>query len=227
MEKRKVVVPVRHVSSRSGFIEFDIDNVDSIHFRRKHNWKRFSFIGFLLFTIVLLIFRYGKPPSGSHRLKHDYQLETPLSNFQLPSENSLEVIPKPSSVPAVITETHEVPATKENRIDELQKASEDLIEKLRTMKQHGTVMETNTEAKLLINKLQIDLRELVVLKYGPEPYFVEMKLSFPDSMINDANQDKEATIVLELAPLSMVPYCVYNFLNIIERWKVIKFSFDL
>ena len=92
-----------------------------------------------------------------------------------------------------------------------------LIDELRALKEKGTVMESNEVALLKIKQLQDKLRPYLLNTYGPEPYLVEMKLTFPDSMLDSG--DKFDSIIIELAPTELVPYNVYYFLETINKFK--------
>ena len=80
-------------------------------------------------------------------------------------------------------------------------------------------METDSQAKIEIKKLQQLLQKLLPLLYGPTPYVVEMKILFPNSMA-DPQLPQEQTLLIELAPIDLVPYSVYFFLNVVKNWKV-------
>lgn len=86
------------------------------------------------------------------------------------------------------------------------------------MKDEGTVMEISDEAKVEIAILQDKLRVLLKSRYGSPPYMVEMKLQFPESMAESG--PLEDKIIFELAPIELVPYSVYFFLEVIKNWKV-------
>jgi hypothetical protein len=86
------------------------------------------------------------------------------------------------------------------------------------MKDEGTVMEISNEAKVAIAILQDKLRVLLNSRYGSPPYMVEMKLQFPESMAESG--PLEDKIIFELAPIELVPYSVYFFLEVIKNWKV-------
>ena len=92
------------------------------------------------------------------------------------------------------------------------------IEKVRQMKDSGTVMEVSEEAKTEIGILQDKLRLLLKSRYGAPPYVVEMRLKFPESMADSG--PVEDKIIFELAPIELVPYSVYYFLEVIKNWKV-------
>jgi len=60
---------------------------------------------------------------------------------------------------------------------------------------------------------------LIRMQYGPGPYSVEMRVLFPESMAKPGFE-QEQSIFIDLAPIYLVPYSVYNFLQIIKNYKV-------
>ena len=68
-------------------------------------------------------------------------------------------------------------------------------------------------------KLQEAAREYVLARYGPEPYKVQVELSFPDSMPDFETLGAKGQIVIELGPLAYVPYSVYLFLEVVSNFK--------
>lgn len=93
------------------------------------------------------------------------------------------------------------------------------LSKIRTMKQNNIVMEKDEEALFEISVLQEKLRSLLLSEYGPQPYYVEMQIEFPQSMAK-VGLDQSATLLIELAPIDFVPYSVYYFIKVVENWKV-------
>ena len=91
------------------------------------------------------------------------------------------------------------------------------INEIRSMKSKGKVIETSSEAKEKISTLQPLLRKYITSKYGPEPYFVEMTLKFPESMPDAEGSVKK--IYIKLAPIEYVPYCVFYFLRMVEGFR--------
>jgi hypothetical protein len=96
------------------------------------------------------------------------------------------------------------------------KSQIDAIHKLKF--QDHVIMEQDETAKREISVLQNLLREYVPLKYGAEPYRVEMLLKFPEVMHENGRQDEEK-VIFELGPLELVPYSTYKFLEIIDSFK--------
>jgi hypothetical protein len=113
-------------------------------------------------------------------------------------------------------EENNSPNENSNRQSTLQTEADELIIKLKELKQQGTVMETDVAALTLIAKLQSNLRELLPLIYGEPPYFLEMSLTFPNTMPDASVAGNKARILIELAPIEHVPYCVYYFLQVLR-----------
>lgn len=68
-------------------------------------------------------------------------------------------------------------------------------------------------------KLQEAARKLILRRYGPEPYRVEMKLKFPKSMPDYDLAGTNGKIIIELGPLAYVPYSVHLFLEVVRLFK--------
>lgn len=80
----------------------------------------------------------------------------------------------------------------------------------------GHFMETDPTALNATAELQVVTRKLLAIRYGPEPYRVALDLAFPRSMPGK----RDARIVIQLAPASLLPHSVHTFLEIaIETWK--------
>lgn len=106
-------------------------------------------------------------------------------------------------------------------LSDLQAQVDAQVALVRSMKfDKRVVMETDPQAKIEIKKLQQLLQKLLPLLYGPAPYVVEMKLLFPVSM-TDPQLPQEQSLLIELAPIDLIPYSVYFFLNIVKNWKVV------
>lgn len=115
----------------------------------------------------------------------------------------------------------------EEIINQVTKAQVDVFaERLRYMKQHDhTIMEQNATAIQSIREFQNVVRKYLVQTYGNDPYFLEMELTFPDSMLNEKETSKSGKIVIQLAPIDLVPYSVYYFLQTVENFKVLIITF--
>jgi len=103
-------------------------------------------------------------------------------------------------------------------IEKLEALVEKLTLAVKKMKfENKLVMERDSEAIAAIAELQEACRVLVPRKYGPEPYFLEMKLRFPRSMPDFASEGESGTVRIEMAPLEFMPYAVLTFLDMITK----------
>lgn len=94
-----------------------------------------------------------------------------------------------------------------------------LVRKMKT-EQH-LVMEKDPQARKETAKLQDLTRNLIYKQYGRDPLRVELKLLFPQSM-SQPTMPQEQSLIVDLAPVSLVPYSVYYFLQMVKHWKVYR-----
>ena len=228
MEKRKTTrLQIQTLDYNSKEDDVDIESSDVIENKRNNHYKNMStalgvFVMLLVFAVFY--FRGSAPPHPLHTIEQQLNILEEARNTieQQPSvENNVRDAMNIQSVAPPLP-IHEPDIHISNSIDvnELQQKCNSMIDELRSMKQHGTVMETDETAKRKIAELQDQLRVLIPLQYGPEPYHVEMKLVFPQSMPDYATNGADGRIVFELGPLALVPYSTYYFLQIIKNWKV-------
>jgi hypothetical protein len=177
---------------------------------------------------------YGKSDYIKQKLKDKDRLDgsnekefgvetTPHENpndellIQLISEQKKKISAKLAANKGIVSTTEES-NNSNNKIpkEEIEK----LIEELRTMKQHGTIMEKNVTAIQAIHHLQIRLRKYLIQTYGKDPYYVEMELTFPQTMLDGENASPDGFLKLQLAPIDLVPYSVYFWIQVVENFKV-------
>jgi hypothetical protein len=53
------------------------------------------------------------------------------------------------------------------------------------------------------------------MKYGPEPHTLELTLRFPASMPDYAERGSAGVVLLEMAPVALMPYSVLTFLDMV------------
>lgn len=131
---------------------------------------------------------------------------------------------------------NKVRSVQDQDLEKLEKSMLSKIEEIRTMKfKENVVIENSEIAQSKIRSAQSEIRQFLLQKYGPGPYYVQMKLKFPEtiplkkahlrgnSAIDAATvesiqeQYREESILIELAPIEHVPYSVYFFLeNVIQ-----------
>ena len=99
-----------------------------------------------------------------------------------------------------------------------------LEQNIRAIKKTGVIMETDSESLTMTKELQDATRTLIKLRYGDfgsisTPYRIKMDLEFQPTIPDFDTKGKEGTLVIELAPISLIPYSVYNFLEIARTWR--------
>lgn len=97
------------------------------------------------------------------------------------------------------------------------------LEKIvRAIKKTGVIMEADKESLAMTGNLQDATRKLLKLRYGDfgsKNYRVELILEFQASIPDFKEKGKEGSIIIEMAPISLVPCSVYNFMEIARTWK--------
>ena len=199
---------------------------------RSPNKGRFYVASFIIGIIVLLCFVFfGSPSSGSNGflLTGKSESVTDASLTQPPaaiSNNGNKFIPDlqmplkvaPSSITKALVPLPTISKLKQMAL--LNKKCLALIKDARDLKWSGAVMETDERALQIISHLQDELRKLLTMRFGENPtILVEMLLTFPPSMPDFAENGAEGRIVIEMAPIALVPYSVYNFLEIVRRFQ--------
>jgi hypothetical protein len=94
--------------------------------------------------------------------------------------------------------------------------------RVREIKKTGVIMEADEESLKMTKKLQDATREVLKLRYGDygsRNYRVELILEFQPSIPDFAENGKDGSIIIEMAPISLVPCSVYNFMEIARTWK--------
>jgi hypothetical protein len=214
--------------TQGGYTE-DVDSPDD---NRKRDRPVGKFIIFGLLSVVMFfcLILYEK----QQRDLHHKGLDVP--EVFRPRVHSAVSIPDKHEFDAVTTRQLENPqkAPEEKKLvealthdasqqvvdsDELEKTVTEKLEEIREMKRNHVVLETDEKAQAKIHAVQDLLRHLLKIRYGPEPYHVEMTLRFPESMPDYATAGPTGKIYFELGPAELVPYSVYYFLEIVRNWK--------
>ena len=103
-------------------------------------------------------------------------------------------------------------------VEDLARQYKELDEEVRAIKKTGVIMETDPASLEATKKLQAVARKLIVAKYGPGPYRVKVDLEFPASIPDFAAKGKDGFIVIELAPIELIPVSVWTFLEVARTW---------
>ena len=109
-------------------------------------------------------------------------------------------------------------AAGESSLAELASQYKDLDEEVRAIKKTGVIMETDPASLKATHALQEVARKLIVAKYGTGPYRVKVDLEFPATIPDFATGGKDGTIVIEMAPVELIPVSVYTFLEVARTW---------
>lgn len=97
----------------------------------------------------------------------------------------------------------------------------DLEAQVRAIKKTGVIMEADEHSLEMTGKLQDATRDLLRLRYGDfgaKNYRVRFDLEFQPTIPDFDEKGKDGTLVIELAPISLIPCSVYNFLEIARTW---------
>ena len=105
--------------------------------------------------------------------------------------------------------------------EQLQSIVDDLDAKVRHRKATpNIIMETDPEGMKLTKELQQATHTLLLKRYGGHTKFrVRVDLVFPDVITSKDGLPANDYIVIELAPIDLIPCSVYNFLEIARTWK--------
>ena len=108
---------------------------------------------------------------------------------------------------------------------------EDLEQQVRQRKREkgAAFLSKDPDAAALVGSLQSAAKEYVLLRFGPGPHHVFMTLQFPDSMPSpdkpgspgseqQLSGGREAVLEIEVAPVEVVPYSAFLFLEVARRW---------
>ena len=100
----------------------------------------------------------------------------------------------------------------------------DLEAQVRAIKATGVIMEADEKSLEMTGRLQEATRELIKLRYGDfgngnKKFRVKLDLEFQSTIPDFEEKGKDGALVIELAPISLIPCSVYNFLEIARTWK--------
>lgn len=104
--------------------------------------------------------------------------------------------------------------------EELEEKVIELDAKVRAIKATGVIMETDEKSLQVTEQLQSATKELLKVRYGDHnAYRVKVDLEFQPSIPDFAEKGKDGTIVIEMAPINLIPVSVFTFLEIARTWK--------
>mmetsp|Transcript_13069 Transcript_13069/g.21630 ORF Transcript_13069/g.21630 Transcript_13069/m.21630 type:complete len:310 (+) Transcript_13069:228-1157(+) len=157
--------------------------------------SRRDLLGFIVIVVIIIaadfVYLNSAPSSASPVLK-----KSPLSISAFdaePSTESLEIL-------EALVQRHD--AT------------------VRSIKEQVDFFEKDSSAQAAAKALQDTTRKLLHKRYGmQEPYRVAVDLEFQDTMPDFAENGKQGSFVIELAPSSLQPHSIYTFLEVSRQWK--------
>lgn len=209
------------------YIEQDDDDSPS---RKKKSEPRsclsYVVLAFLFFSALYGMASLSGAPitdSAAAMARQKFQsFESSLAHFPLQSAGVAPAIPPQPSIlenpadkiehviPVVLAKLIPPPIpSAEDILADLHKqvkAQEDIV---RAIKQKGTVMEEDEQAKIETGKLQDLCRQYVPMKYGPGPYYLKFDLVFPETMPDFETAGSDGSFVVQMGPVQHVPYSVF------------------
>jgi hypothetical protein len=217
MEKRRKIVGI---DASNGY-DAEITAATDDDIKKARSMSSYSiFCSLLIFLVVLY---------GLYAVYSDKTIANSLVSINIPSirEESSLILSKmvhqtepslKSFNPLQLSEETES-QTSEISEEELQNNVNVLLEQIREIKSSGRAIETDPEAKLLVSSVQDELRKLIPMRYGPGPYFLEMKLKFPKTMADYAEEGADGMIIIQLGPIELVPYSIYYVMEVARQWQ--------
>ena len=200
----------------------DIENdEDTDEKKKKLPIARVTFIGIIITMIIVIGYISGDFKIAMNMLK-DYRspMDTLHAGEVVTSLNAeKQIVNQNQQIPQQIQQVQLTIAPTESLLEKQMIKANEIIENVRMLKRSGVVMETDENAKAKIAILQEEVKELVYLEYGHGPFTVLMELEFPSTMPDYNEKGKNGEITIQLAPVDVVPYSVYYFLEIVKNFK--------
>eukprot|EP01006_Ploeotia_vitrea_P011115 TRINITY_DN2963_c0_g1_i1.p1 TRINITY_DN2963_c0_g1~~TRINITY_DN2963_c0_g1_i1.p1 ORF type:complete len:325 (-),score=3.91 TRINITY_DN2963_c0_g1_i1:59-1009(-) len=176
----------------------------------------------IIVLFLILVKPYTIPSvSSSSEVIEEPALKSEES--QLPPE---QVVQQQSTLPneSKIDNAHiEIQQEKPPTLEELKATVEDRLERVRAIKNSGTVMETDPTALQETKQLQEATRPLLEALYGKTDsgtYTITLHLKFPEGMPDaDSTPSRTSTIVVETAPIKLMPHAVFVFMELMSNWQ--------
>jgi hypothetical protein len=104
--------------------------------------------------------------------------------------------------------------------DKLVRKVKSLDEKVRAHKaKKDIIMETDPTGLELTKELQHWTFKLLVQRYGHYTFRVVLDLEFPPTIPDYEEKGASGKVTLQMAPISLIPCSVFNFMEIARTWK--------
>merc|ERR1712086_1236230 len=130
-----------------------------------------------------------------------------------------------TNIPGTPTAEAKEVYTRSETVESLEKSEKTARKAVAKLKASGMVMEKAPEAKKAIAKLQHVTRKLIMARYAPYArktaagtvFHLKMALEFPgimpDTHSTTSKSGRKAEMVIETAPISLMPHAVFLFLE--------------
>merc|ERR1712086_790060 len=135
-----------------------------------------------------------------------------------------------TNIPGTPTAEAKEVYTRSETVESLEKSEKTARKAVAKLKGQGMVMEKAPEAKKAIAKLQHVTRKLIMARYAPYArktaagtvFHLKMALEFPgimpDTHSTTSKSGRKAEMVIETAPISLMPHAVFLFLEMALHW---------
>lgn len=102
-------------------------------------------------------------------------------------------------------------------IQKLEQEFQAVEKEVRAIKATGVIMEKDEQSLEVSGRLQKAAKALCEARYGDQgPYRIKVVVEFQQPGL--AESDRHATFVIETAPLDLIPYSVFNFLEVVRGY---------
>lgn len=181
---------------------------------------------FVLFFILLsaVAFIVATQHESSTHIHHHTTTTTTTTTSSSSSSNGNNVVVSAAAVQQVQQQEQQLQQGGPT-LEHLQRTVDALDAKVRAHKSKpGVIMEQDPEGMKLTKELQHVTHQLLVKRYGRHTFRVRVDLIFPEVIVKKdgllpAKAKNQDFLVLELAPIDLIPCSVYYFLEIARTWK--------
>jgi len=166
----------------------------------------FAITGLLAVAAVIVANNKGKVVSPSSSVKRQ-QLQQGSS--VVATTNGKQLLRQKSS-----------PDSRASSVDiqKLEQEFQTIEKEVRAIKATGVIMEKDEKSLEASGRLQKAAKALCEARYGGQgPFRIKVQVEFQQPGLAEA--DRHATFVIETAPLDLIPYSVYNFLEVVRGYQ--------
>ena len=167
---------------------------------------------FLILVITIITVSSGYAGMKHRRNKRLKGLKGGLGTVKLVNPNDMALIPE---------------AAKELNISEIELIESKLVDKVKQLdmsvreykSKPGILMEVDPKGMQLTKELQHWTHKLLVQRYGHHTFRVVLYLKFPENIPDFKEKGPNGKVVIQLAPIDLLPCSVFMFLEIARTWR--------